>query len=129
MQPRVLGRSVACRRCLAIIRRFSRCDAGVSVELVVFVEEAVVHGIGPRASLLTAALVLLDGFVQGPELTQEGHVLLPQPHLDTEEAGLAQRLGEGTKKINTHPRSILSEPHTPSPSFFTFRHVHLKWFG
>lgn len=57
--------------------------ARLAVILVVLVEEAVLHHAeaGGGAQVLAAALVLLDGLVERPQLTQQGHVLLTQSHL------------------------------------------------
>lgn len=54
----------------------------VGVKLVVLIEVSVLHHAeaGGGAQILAAALVLLDRLVKGPELAQEGHVLLTQPH-------------------------------------------------
>lgn len=58
--------------------------AGLCVILVVLVEVAVLHHAeaGGGAQVLAAALVLLDGLVERPQLAQQGHVLLTQPHLE-----------------------------------------------
>ena len=51
------------------------------VVLVLLVEVAVIQAAGASTQVMTAAFVLLDGLVQGPELAQQRHVLLPQTHL------------------------------------------------
>lgn len=85
MYPAVLGCPVF-RRCVISIWRFGWRQTGFSVIFLVFVEIAVLHpvrpiGTGHSGEVLAAALVLLDGLVKGPELTEQGHVLLPQAHL------------------------------------------------
>lgn len=58
--------------------------AWLCVVLVVLVEVAVLHHAeaGGGAQVLTAALVLLDGLVERPQLAKQGHVLLTQAHLE-----------------------------------------------
>lgn len=60
--------------------------ARLGVVLVVLVEIAVLHHAeaGGGAEVLTAAFVLLDRLVQRPQLTQQGHVLLTQAHLEAD---------------------------------------------
>lgn len=57
------------------------------VILIILVEVTILHHAEARGSaqILAAALVLLDGLMERPQLAQQGHVLLPQAHL--EEAG------------------------------------------
>lgn len=54
------------------------------VILVILVEVSVLHHAeaGGGAQVLAAALVLLDGLVERPQLAQQGHVLLTQTHLE-----------------------------------------------
>lgn len=63
-----------------------RGGARLGVVLVVLVEVAVLHHAeaGGGAEVLTAAFVLLNGLVQRPQLAQQGHVLLTQAHLETD---------------------------------------------
>lgn len=58
--------------------------ARLRVVLVILVEVAVLHHAeaGGAAQVLAAALVLLDRLMEGPQLAQQGHVLLTQPHLE-----------------------------------------------
>lgn len=62
----------------------SGSGARLWVILVVLVEVAVLHHAeaGGGTQVLAAALVLLDGLVERPQLAQQGHVLLTQPHLE-----------------------------------------------
>lgn len=73
----VFSRRAVSERALAGLLPRGRCS-GVRVKLVVLVEVPVLHHAeaGGGAEVLTAALVLLDRLVKGPELAQEGHVLL-----------------------------------------------------
>lgn len=85
MYPAVLGCPVFRRRVISIWR-FGWRQTGFSVIFLIFIEIAILHpvrAIGTRHSgeVLAAAFVLLDGLVKGPELTEQGHVLLPQTHL------------------------------------------------
>lgn len=73
------------------VRLFSRWSgARLGVELVVLVEVAVLYHAeaGGGAQVLAAALVLLDGLVQGPQLAQQRHVLLTQTHLQGADPGV-----------------------------------------
>lgn len=77
----------------------SGSSAGLRVVLVILVEVAVLHHAeaGGGAQVLAAALVLLDGLVEGPQLTQQRHVLLTQPHL----AGLVSKLSHDSIQIGS----------------------------
>lgn len=84
MYPAVLGRPVL-RGSIISIRRFGWRHCGFSIIFLVFVEIAVLHAVwsvrtGYSREVLTAALILLDGLVKRPELTEKRHVLLPQAH-------------------------------------------------
>lgn len=59
------------------------------VILIVLVKVAVLHHAeaGGSAQVLAAALVLLDGLVERPQLAQQGHVLLTQTHLQEDGLG------------------------------------------
>lgn len=65
--------------------RLVSCGSGTRLgeKLVVLVEVPVLHHTeaGGGAQVLAAAFVLLDGLMKGPELAQEGHVLLAQTNL------------------------------------------------
>lgn len=85
MYPAVLGRPVF-RRCIVSIWCFDWRHTGFSIIFLIFIKIAVLHPIrsictGHSGEVLAAAFVLLDGLVKGPELTEQGHVLLPQAHL------------------------------------------------
>lgn len=58
--------------------------ARLRVILIILVEVAVLHHAeaGGGAQVLAAALVLLDGLVERPQLAQQGHVLLTQTNLE-----------------------------------------------
>lgn len=79
----VFGRRRQWRRLLSAGVVAGGRGSGLRVELVVLVEVAVLHHAeaGGGAQVVAAALVLLDGLMQGPELAQQRHVLLTQTHL------------------------------------------------
>lgn len=73
-----------CRRLVGIGLLAGGRGSRLCVVLVVLVEVAILHHAeaGGGAQVLAAALVLLDGLVERPQLAEEGHVLLTQPHLE-----------------------------------------------
>lgn len=84
MYPAVFGCPVF-RRGIVSIWCFGWCHTGLGIIFLIFVEITVLHPVGSictghSGEVLAAALVLLDGLVKGPELTEQGHVLLPQTH-------------------------------------------------
>lgn len=83
--PAVFGCPVFRRRIVSIWR-FGWRHTGLGIIFLIFVKVTVLHPVGSirtghSGEVLAAALVLLDGLVKGPELTEQGHVLLPQTHL------------------------------------------------
>lgn len=56
----------------------------IRIILVILVEVAIIHHAetGGGTQVLAAALVLLNGLMERPQLAQQGHVLLTQTHLE-----------------------------------------------